>query len=68
MLKLDTYRVGERITMMIGVTLTYFIRGNDEDFCIILLLLPGNVEQQYYIISMISGQKCSHGSGTGWDI
>ena len=35
--QIDKYRVDERITMMIGVVLTYFVRSNDEDFCMMLL-------------------------------
>ena len=35
--RIDKYRVDERITMMIGVVLTYFVRSNDEDFCMMLL-------------------------------
>ena len=35
--RFDKYRVDEIITMMIGVVLTYFVRSNDEDFCMMLL-------------------------------
>ena len=35
--RIDKYRVDERIIMMIGVVLTYFVRSNDEDFCVMLL-------------------------------
>ena len=35
--QIDKYRLDERITMMIGVVLTYFVRSNDEDFCMMLL-------------------------------
>ena len=34
--RIDKYRVDERITIMIGVVLTYFVRSNDEDFCIVV--------------------------------
>ena len=35
--RIDKYRADERITMMIGVVLIYFVRSNDEDFCMMLL-------------------------------
>ena len=35
--RIDKYRVDERITMTIGVVLTYFVRSNAEDFCMMLL-------------------------------
>ena len=34
--RIDKYRVDESITMMIGIVLTYFVRSNDEDCCMIL--------------------------------
>ena len=35
--RIDKYRADERTTMMIGVVLIYFVRNNDEDFCMMLL-------------------------------
>ena len=35
--RIDKYRADERITMVIGVVLIYFVRSNDEDFCMMLL-------------------------------
>ena len=37
--RIDKYRVDERITIMIGVVLTYLVRSNVEDFLYVAFII-----------------------------